>query len=92
MLVASSEIPTSPAVRAILPFAIALSHIQPLRTFAKRRLARLKLSSRERPREHSWGHASVQWPDGTNQQGWLRTGDAQAFTATVAAKVAELLL
>ncbi len=92
VLSASSEIPTGPAVRAILPFAMALSHIKPLRTFAKHRLARLKISYRERPREYSWGHASIQWPDGTDQQGWLRLGDAQAFTATVAAKVAERLL
>jgi Uncharacterized conserved protein len=92
VLAASSEIATGPAVRAILPFAIALSHIKPLRTFAKRRLARLKISSRERPREHSWGHAYVQWPDGTDQQGWLRTGEGHAFTAMVAAKVAERLL
>jgi len=92
VLAASSEIPTGPAVRAILPFAIALSHIKPLRIFAKRRLARLKLSSRKHPREYSWGHASVQWPDGTDRQGWLRIGDAQAFTATVAAEVAGRLL
>ena len=92
VLAASSEIPTGPAVRAILPLVVALSHIKPLRTFAKRRLASLKLSARKRPREYSWGHASVQWPDGTDQQGWLRVGDAQAFTATVAAKVAEWLV
>ena len=92
VLSASSEIPTGPAVRAILPFAMALLHIKPLRTLAKRRLASLKISDRERPREYSWGHAYVQWPDGTDQQGWLRMGDAQAFTAMVAAKVAERLI
>ena len=92
VLAASSEIPTGPAVRAILPLVIALSHSKLLRTFAKRRLARLKLSPRRRPREYSWGHASIQWPDGTDQQGWLRTGDAQAFTVMVAATVAERLL
>ncbi len=92
VLAASSEIPTGPAIRVILPFATALFHIKPLRTLAKRRLARLKISARERPREYSWGHASVQWPDGTDQQGWLRIGDAQVFTATVTAKVAEWLL
>ncbi len=92
VLAASSEIPTGLAVRSILPIAMALSHIKPLRTLAKRRLARVKISASERPREYSWGHASVQWPDGTDQQGWLRTGDAQAFTATVAAKAAEWLL
>ena len=92
VLAASSEIATGPAFRTLLPFAIALLQMKPLRTFAKRRLARLKISSRERPREHSWGHASVQWPDGTDQQGWLRTGEGHAFTAMVAATVAERLL
>ena len=91
VLAASSEVPTGPAVRAILPLAMALSHIKPLRTFAKRRLARVKFSDRERPREYSWGHAFVQWPDGTNQEGWLRTGDAMSFTTAVAAEVTQRL-
>jgi len=92
VLAASSEIPTGPAVRAILPFAMALSHMKPLRTLAKRRLARLKISSRKRPREYSWGHASVHWPDGTNQEGWLRTCDGMDFTSAVAAEVTQRLL
>jgi short subunit dehydrogenase-like uncharacterized protein len=92
VLVASSEVPTSPSIRVILPFAIALSHIRPLRTIAKRRLARLHISPRKRPREYSWGHASIQWSDGTYQEGWLRTGEAMAFTAAVTATVAERLL
>jgi short subunit dehydrogenase-like uncharacterized protein len=92
VLAASSEVPTGPAVRAILPLAMLLLHITPLRTFAKHRLARLKISSRERPREYSWGHASVQWSDGTNQQGWLRVGEGMDFTATVAAEVTQRLL
>ncbi|GCE28330.1 membrane protein [Dictyobacter alpinus] len=92
VLSASSEAPMGPAVRVILPLVIALSHIKLLRTFAKHQLARLKFSSRERPREYSWGHASVQWSDGTEQQGWLRAGEGQAFTAAVAATVADRLL
>jgi short subunit dehydrogenase-like uncharacterized protein len=92
VLAASSEIPTGSAVRVILPLAMALSHMKPLRTFAKRRLARLKISARKRPREYSWGHASVQWSDGTNQEGWLRTGEGMDFTAAVAAEVAQRLL
>ncbi|GAC1367538.1 MAG: saccharopine dehydrogenase NADP-binding domain-containing protein [Ktedonobacteraceae bacterium] len=91
VLAASSEIPGGPVARAILLLAMVLAHIKPLRTLAKRRLASLKLSARERPREHSWGHASIQWPDGTNQEGWLRTGDAQEFTVAVAAEVAKRL-
>ncbi len=92
VLSASSEVPTGTAVRVILPFATALLRIKPLRTFAKRRLARLTFSSRERPREHSWGHASVQWSDGTSQEGWLRAGDGMDFTAAVTAEVAQRLL
>jgi short subunit dehydrogenase-like uncharacterized protein len=49
VLAASSEVPTGPAVRVILPFAIALLHIRPLRTFAKSRLARLHISSEKVP-------------------------------------------
>ncbi len=71
---------------------MALSHIKPLRTLAKRRLASVKISARERPREYSWGHASVHWPDGTKQEGWLRTGDGHEFTTAVAAEVAGRLL
>ncbi|EFH84563.1 saccharopine dehydrogenase NADP-binding domain-containing protein [Ktedonobacter racemifer] len=92
VLAASSEVPTGPAVRVILPIAAGLLHMRPLRTFAKRRFARLHISPRKRPREYSWGHASVQWPDGADQEGWLRTGDAMVFTTTVAATVAEKLL
>ncbi len=92
VLAASSEVPIGPAVRALLPLAIALSHIKPLRTLAKRRLANLKFSAQARPREYSWGHASIQWPDGTKQEGWLRIGDAQVFTVAVTAEVAVRLL
>ncbi len=92
VLSASSEIPTGPLVHLIFPIASALSHITPLRTIAKRRLARAKISPRARPREYSWGHAYVQWPDGTYQEGWMRTGDAMVFTSTVTATVAEQIL
>ena len=63
-----------------------------MRNFAKGRLARVKLKARERPRPHSWGHARVEWADGTIQDGWLRIGDAQAFTGAVPAEVARRLL
>ena len=43
VLATSSEIPTGRAVQAIFPVAIALSHITPLRTLAKNRLARAEL-------------------------------------------------
>jgi hypothetical protein len=40
------------------------------------------------PRQHSWGHAVVTWPDGTRREGWLRAGDAMDFTASAVAETA----
>jgi short subunit dehydrogenase-like uncharacterized protein len=92
VVAASSEAPSSPAVRAVLPLATALLAIAPVRAFAKRRLARVKVKARERPREHSWGHARLEWADGTTREGWLRVGEAQAYTGAVPAEVARRLL
>jgi short subunit dehydrogenase-like uncharacterized protein len=92
VVAASSEAPASPAVRAVLPLATALLAIGPVRAFAKRRLAAVKFKARERPREHSWGHARLQWADGSTAEGWLRVGEAQAFTGAVPAEVARRLL
>lgn len=92
MISASSEAPSSPVIRAILPLATALLQIAPVRTFAKNRLARVQLKAHERPREHSWGHATIEWPDGTVREGWLRLGDAQVFTGAVPAEIARRLL
>ena len=44
------------------------------------------------PREHSWGHARLEWPDGAVREGWLRVGEAQVFTGAVPAEVARRLL
>ena len=65
---ASSEAPTAPVVRAILPAALALLEFAPVRAFAKRRLARVQLKARERPRKNSWGHAEVRWSDGATRR------------------------
>ena len=89
---ASSEIPSSPAVRVILPVATALLAIDPIRAFARRRLARVQLKPRERPRQYSWAHGHLEWSDGTVSEGWLRLGDAQAFTGAVPAEAARRLL
>ncbi|XVU26994.1 hypothetical protein ACQPZJ_08125 [Actinoplanes sp. CA-054009] len=89
---ASSEAPTAPIARALLPFAASLLAFAPLRSFAVRRLAAVEVQARPRPREHSWGRARVTWPDGTVREGWLRLGDAQDFTGAVPAEVARRLL
>ncbi|HEV2634408.1 MAG TPA: hypothetical protein VGX23_04635 [Actinocrinis sp.] len=76
----------------MLPIATTLLAVGPVRAFAKNRLARVKLKARERPRAYSWGHARVEWADGTVEEGWLRVGDAQEFTGAVPAEIARRLL
>jgi short subunit dehydrogenase-like uncharacterized protein len=89
---ASSEAPSAPVIRAIMPLALALLQIAPVRAFATNRLAQVQLKAHDRPREHSYGHAVIQWPDGTTREGWLQLGDAQAFTGAVPAEIARRLL
>ena len=89
---ASSEAPSSPVVRTVLPLATGLLMIGPVRAVAKSRLAQVKTKARERPREYSYGHARVEWADGTVREGWLQVGDAQEFTGAVPAEVARRLL
>ncbi|PRY22861.1 hypothetical protein [Pseudosporangium ferrugineum] len=92
VIAASSEAPSSPAARAILPLATALLAIRPLRAFATRRLAAVTVKARPRPREHSWGHAVIRWADGTTRECWLRVSEAQAWTGAVPAEVVRRLL
>jgi hypothetical protein len=92
VVAASSEAPSAPVIRAIMPLALALLQIAPVRAFATNRLARVQLKAHDRPREHSYGHAVIQWPDGTTREGWLQLGDAQAFTGAVPAEIARRLL
>jgi short subunit dehydrogenase-like uncharacterized protein len=92
VVAASSEAPSGGLLRRIMPAALMLLHIGPLRRFLARRLAAVKVSDRPGPRKHSWAHAHVEWADGTSREGWLRLGDASDFTAAVAAEVAHRLL
>jgi len=89
---ASSEAPSSPVMRAVLPAAMALLAFGPVRAFAQRRLAGVTMKASPRPREHSWGHARLEWADGTVREGWLRVGDAQTYTGAVPAEVTRRLL
>ena len=89
---ASSEAPASPTVRAVLPAATALLKIGPVRAFARRRLAAVQIKAAPKPREHSWGHAVIEWADGSTREGWLRVGEAQAWTGAVPAEVIRRLL
>ncbi|WP_410671863.1 hypothetical protein [Amycolatopsis sp. cmx-4-68] len=91
-VVATSALaPASPAVRAVLPLLGRVLSVPGVRRFAVRRLAGIEAKAAPRPREHSWGHAVVTWPDGSTREGWLRAGDAMEFTTAVAAEVAARL-
>ncbi|MFJ3895385.1 saccharopine dehydrogenase NADP-binding domain-containing protein [Streptomyces sp. NPDC090083] len=92
VLSASSEAPSSFAIRAMMPAVSTLMRWGRLRSFTVRRLAQVRVKAKERPRDHSWGHATVTWADGETREGWLRLGDAQAYTGAVPAEIARRLL
>ncbi len=88
VIATSALMPTSPVVRALLPLLSLLVSIPALQRLAVRQLARTKLKAAPRPRQHSWGHAVITWPDGTRREGWLRADDGMDYTAAVATEVA----
>lgn len=92
VVAASSEAPGSLGARAVLPLAALLLGFPALRRFVRGRLARVRFQARERPRPHSWGHARLEWADGSALDGWLRLGEAQVVTDAVAAEVASRLV
>lgn len=89
---ATSAIPSGPAIRVVFPVLSVLLRWSALRRFTIGRVARLTVPERPRPREFSWGHARVEWADGTVREGWLRLGDAQQFTEAATAEVARRLV
>ncbi|MFJ5840306.1 saccharopine dehydrogenase NADP-binding domain-containing protein [Streptomyces shenzhenensis] len=88
----SALAPTAPLTRALLPLLGRLLSVPALRRVAVDRLGRVRVKAAPGPREHSWGHAVVEWADGTRREGWLRAGDGMDFTAEVTAAVTELLV
>ncbi|MBF9067076.1 saccharopine dehydrogenase NADP-binding domain-containing protein [Streptacidiphilus fuscans] len=91
VIATSALVPTAAPVRALLPLLGRLLSVPALRRLAVDRLARVRAKATPRPRRHSWGHAVVEWTDGTRREGWLRAGDGMDFTADVTAAVTEQL-
>ncbi|MFC8804726.1 MULTISPECIES: saccharopine dehydrogenase NADP-binding domain-containing protein [Streptomyces] len=87
----SSLAPSTPLLRAVVPALGRLLSVPALRRLAVARLGRVTVKAAPRPREHSWGHAVVEWADGTRREGWLRADEGMDFTADVTATVTELL-
>jgi len=96
---ASSMVPASMMLRAVLPAILPLLKITPLRNLAIRQVAGIEFKpkqqseakAQERRRRFSWAHARVQWASGAHGEGWLRTGDAHVFATNVAVEVAKRL-
>ena len=86
---ATSMVPSTSILRAMMPSLLSLMKIGPVRRFAARRIAAIEVkpSAAEKP-QVSWSHARVEWSSGETRQGWMRTGDAMVFTVAVLASVA----
>lgn len=83
----SSEMPSSALARVAVPALARILTVARVRRFAVRRLAAVATSDKPRPREHSFGHATVEWQDGVSRSGWLVVGDAGDYTHQVLAEV-----
>lgn len=88
----STEIPAGLVIRYALPALGLVAHSLRVRRLLVKQMAKAKLPERPRPRVHSWGHAKVRFPDGSEREGWMRAGEAMDFTADVAAEVTRRLL
>ncbi|MDE2466403.1 MAG: hypothetical protein KGO02_22230, partial [Alphaproteobacteria bacterium] len=87
VLTASSMVPASPFLRNILPPAALLFRLGPLRDLATWMLAGVVLKPVRPDAEYSFVQARIEWPSGLARQGWLRAGDAMAFTAAAAVEI-----
>jgi hypothetical protein len=77
---------STPRVRK--PSANESERFARLRSSRSRTASLPAITARRQPREFSWSHARIEWPDRTVREGWLRSGDGMDFTADVAAEVA----
>lgn len=88
----SALAPTSPLIRASLPMMSRLLRIPAMRRMMIRQLAAAKTTKAPRPRPYSWGHAVVEWRDGSRRESWLRAEDAMDYTRDVVYAVVRRLI
>jgi short subunit dehydrogenase-like uncharacterized protein len=80
-------------LRMLLPAILSVMKIGRVRRAATRNIAAIEPTPTVQTAPPvSWAHARVAWSSGRQRQGWLRTGDAMAFTADVMARVAIRLM
>lgn len=92
IIAASTAAPSNRLVRSLLPAMSAIFGLPGVGRIATSVIARIPLRAQGMARPSSWGHARVEWPDGTVREGWLRAGEGTEFTAAVAAEVTRRLL
>jgi short subunit dehydrogenase-like uncharacterized protein len=83
---ASPLAPSTPVARFAMTAVMPLFKSRIVRDFARRRLAQVRLTPPAQKLD-SWTHARVQWADGRVREGWLRAGEAMAFTNAVTTAV-----
>ena len=91
VVAASSMVPHSPIIGAVLPAIMALMRFKFVSDFATRRLAAVEIkpgTDENKEPQSSWAHARVSWDGGETREGWLQLGDAAEFTHRVLAEVA----
>ena len=91
VLAYSSEVPSGPLVRAVLPTVSALLAAGPIASGVQRLVSRTRIKPPVKSGDVSWAYARLEWPDGAHREAWLRTGEGYGFTAKVAARTAERL-
>ena len=84
---ASSMAPSTPVGRFAMSVAEKAMTLRVIRDFAQRRLAQVRVSPQKNKPSTSWTHARVEWADGRVRNGWLRAGEAMAFTTAVTTDV-----
>lgn len=92
VVAASTAAPSNRLVRSLLPAVSAVFGLPRVGGLATSVIARIPLRAQPMARPSSWGHARVEWADGTAREGWLRVGDGTEFTAAVTAEVTSRLL
>ncbi len=91
VVAASSMVPNSPVMGAVLPAIMALMRFKAISDFATRRLAAVEMKPGQfegKGQQFSWAHARVSWEGGETREGWLQLGDAGDFTNRALAEVA----
>jgi short subunit dehydrogenase-like uncharacterized protein len=91
VVAASNLAPSTPLARVLMSAIAPLFSSRAVREIATRRLAQVRPAPSDRKRDASWTHARVEWTDGGVREGWLRAGEAMAFTNAVTAEVASRL-